>query len=333
MLPLIGTSKIWNGILFLHGLDIDFASIPSAVLSLPPSKVDVLHIRRSFLSTITIDGSETIEIVDSSVGFGADLRGGVKIHRSIIPPRTVVSSSIYDATFQAQQKSERSMWLLHIGKELVVMPTIALAVISSFIPSYELFVATIPNAAAGVAVFWLFLVLIVQCISWICVERLLQALLFSSGARVQRVIYFSYALLAWRNHTWNLMMLSLRGTPFMSWLLCFMGSRVEGTLWYFGTAIYDFPMLTFRDRTIIDDAHVSGHYVVFDKLSLQETQLEGVVHPGTYCPGGSTLSSPESGPWKVYLGGGTLISDATTKETTEPQDYDEMSDDEESFSA
>ena len=91
------------------------------------------------------------------------------------------------------------------------------------------------------------------------------------------------------------------GTVFVTYFFRFMGAQVDGALWYFGNAIYDFHKLHFEDKAIVDDAHVSGHYVVYGTVTLKDTTLGGIVHPGAYCPAGSTLKDPESGPWKVYL--------------------------------
>ena len=95
--PVLGVSKIWNLILFLHGLDIDFISVPLNVTDYLPSKVDMLRIRRSFISTLSsCDASDKIEIIESSVGFNVALNAGVKVHRSIVPPRFLVVESLYD---------------------------------------------------------------------------------------------------------------------------------------------------------------------------------------------------------------------------------------------
>lgn len=182
----------------------------------------------------------------------------------------------------------------------------ALLICSSFIPAYELFVATVIDAAPGVAILWLGVILVVQCMAWILVECIVQLILYASSAPEHLfVVYSSYLVVAWHNHDWNMLLTCLRGTYFIRFYLWLMGSRIEGELWYFGSHIYDFPKLSFENKTVVDDAHILGHYVVFGNVVLDDTRVGGVVHPGTYCTAGARRDGQdESGPWRVFVGGG-----------------------------
>lgn len=97
-----------------------------------------------------------------------------------------------------------------------------------------------------------------------------------------------------------MLLTSSLGTFFIGLFLRLMG--IEGEFWCFGSAIYDTPRLSFEDKTIVDDAYITGHYIVFDELRLGDTRIGGVLHPGTACTCGTILKSRESGPWKVYHG-------------------------------
>ena len=78
-------SKIWNVILRLHGLDVDFQSAIVSNDIFPPSKVDQLRVRRSFVSAgVIFQLGGVIDILDSTVGYRVNVGSGVQIHRSSV---------------------------------------------------------------------------------------------------------------------------------------------------------------------------------------------------------------------------------------------------------
>ena len=78
-------SKIWNVILRLHGLDVDFQSAIVSNDIFPPSKVDQLRVRRSFVSAgVIFQLGGAIDILDSTVGYRVNVGSGVQIHRSSV---------------------------------------------------------------------------------------------------------------------------------------------------------------------------------------------------------------------------------------------------------
>ena len=94
-------SRIWNIILMLHGMDADFKSLGRrASSSFPPSKLDLVNIRDSFLSSgISFDvkrGNQYYlsEIKCSSVDFSVCIDPGVTIANKVVPPQTFVSSHL-----------------------------------------------------------------------------------------------------------------------------------------------------------------------------------------------------------------------------------------------
>lgn len=106
---LLGTSRVWNAVLFLHGVDIDYASkFIAGANNLPPSKVDLVRIRRSFTATsVTLGTDEHVEILDSSLGYSVHIVQGVKIHRSAVPPQRIISQSMYDINSRQCDESWR----------------------------------------------------------------------------------------------------------------------------------------------------------------------------------------------------------------------------------
>lgn len=91
--------------------------------------------------------------------------------------------------------------------------------------------------------------------------------------------------------------------------------------------MFDFPKVDLRDKTVINDAHITGHFYIFDTVTLKETTVRGVLHPGTFCYTGAELHDSESGPWKAYLAGG-CSKDSRSPEVVHT--HDEASGDDES---
>ena len=82
----------------------------------------------------------------------------------------------------------------------------------------------------------------------------------------------------------------------------FHGATVEGELWFFGSTIYELGKLTLVD-CVIDNSHISGHFLIVGRLVIDNTRVAGVVHPGVYACAGANVRGEENGPWKVFMGG------------------------------
>ncbi|CAB9526875.1 D-alanine--D-alanyl carrier protein ligase [Seminavis robusta] len=279
-----GTSRIWNIILYLHGLDVDLISqlsFPSVYFL--PSKVDFAKIRQSFVGTISLDlnqhADSKLEIVNSSVGYNANLHSGVKIVRSTIPPRSNVSESIYDLN-PASQQTKPAILTAEVFYQLMNV-----IIIASIIPAYELLV-------------------------WVLCSRMAEWILYKLPQQAQESFYGVCVNYAWHFRVGNLLELLIHGTPMFNNYARFMGAEVHGELWYFGNSLYDYGCLHFRGSVIVDDSHLTGHYVDHNGLTLGDTFVSGVVHPGCYAPAGSVVSGEESGPWRVFLGSDLVIEES-----------------------
>ena len=80
-------TRLWNLVFLLHGADIDLASVVVYMTTVPPSKADLIRLRRPYLSSsCSIKGKA--EIMESNLGYAVELSDGVKVHRSIIPPQS-----------------------------------------------------------------------------------------------------------------------------------------------------------------------------------------------------------------------------------------------------
>ena len=104
---------------------------------------------------------------------------------------------------------------------------------------------------------------------------------------------------SWTNEAWNLWYL-FHGTAMFPCWLKLMGSEVDGKVWYFGNSLHDFEKLHFIGRVIVDDSHLAGHFVVQGNLTIDDTYVRGLVHPGGYAYGGASISDAEHSPYTVF---------------------------------
>lgn len=82
----------------LYGMNIDFSSKIDGEFY-PPSKVDLISVESSFVSSATFetekDGTfHQIELDQSSIAWGSNLRAGVNVSRAVVAPMTDVTESI-----------------------------------------------------------------------------------------------------------------------------------------------------------------------------------------------------------------------------------------------
>ncbi|CAB9514440.1 D-alanine--D-alanyl carrier protein ligase [Seminavis robusta] len=300
-IPFFGQSRIWNIILFLHGLDVDMVSTLSGpYFVFLPSKVDFVKIRASFVATMSLDfskqGKSKIEIISSSIGYGANLHAGVKIIQSTIPPRSNVSDSIYDLNQVGKFPKKPPML-----QEEVALQLMNVVVFASIIPSYEIGLAATTSSSPVIVAFGLALAVLLQLAIWILSTRIAEFILIHLPTQAQQDLYGVYLTHVWYFRVGNWLEMLLYGTPMFGYYARFMGADVEGDLWYFGNAIYEFSCLHFKGRTIVDSSHVSGHYLDLNGLTLSDTYVSGLMHPGCYARAGSEVTEKENGPWKVFL--------------------------------
>lgn len=301
-------SRIWNIILMMHGMDVDLRSFFVDISVFAPSKMDLVQIRKSFLSaSIHIESGKQIEIADSSVGFGVQLSGGIEIHRCNIPPRSFVNESLYDEP--AKRAPSRTSTGMSLLKEFCHVLLYSLIFIS-VIPAYEVF--TVHDTKELWAVLGLLsLVYLVQCVVWGFVIYLVETMFVRIGKWDYAELYTAYIGFSWASRTFGSSWM-LWGTPMFTWFARAMGARISGQLWFFGTAPMDYSQLIFTGNTLVDDCRITGHYTVLGDLSLTETNISGVLHPGCYVHGGAVVpGGKHHGPWKMFLQSRTSASNSS----------------------
>ncbi|CAB9529171.1 non-ribosomal peptide synthetase [Seminavis robusta] len=301
--PFFGQSRLWNFILFLHGLDVDMDScINNPYLIFPPSKVDFVKIHKSFVATISLDFSKKgeaskIEIINSSVGYGVNLHAGVKMMQSTIPPRTNVPDSIYDLN-QSCQSLNANLILPE-----VVQMLLNVVLFASIIPSYELGLFATKSSFMMITLCGLAAAFILQLFIWLLLTWVAEWLLLALPNHLQFSLVGVYINHVWIFRVGNWLEMLLYGTPMFAYYARFMGADVEADFWYFGHAIYEYRKLHVHGgcSTIVDSSSLNGHYVDGGGLTIGDCHVSGVVHPGCFAIAGSIVAGEENGPWKVFL--------------------------------
>jgi hypothetical protein len=307
-------SRIWNVILMAHGLDIDMKSaFVNVQHNFPPSKVDFLQIRNSFVSAgVSFEiGEGKTKIIDSSIGYSVQVAPGVEVRRSAVQPFGEVNESLCDHNLKNQIQVSSSVAAL---KELFMLLTVGIS-ISSLIPSFEFFLYAALHSSLGVAAVGLAGTVVIQCVVWTILLRLLQSLVLLNN---RDALYFQpmYAVFlifySWVLSTYS-HWFALWGTPFFTLLMRFMGAEVKGELLYYGRELHDFPHLIFDDKTIIDECQLTGHYQVGHDLTIGPSHHAGLLHEECFTVANTFMQgNVERGPWKAILGNASVVTMGTT---------------------
>ncbi|CAB9527783.1 D-alanine--D-alanyl carrier protein ligase [Seminavis robusta] len=309
--PFFGNSRLWNVLLYLHGLDVDIVSMltinPSTIFY--PSKVDFLKVERSFVGGVSVDmesatdRSRKIEIKDSSIGHNAHLDAGCTIVRSTIPPRSQVSGAVYDlnkSNCEGKNRVKTETGLSMVLREGAQM-ILNLFIFASLIPAYELGSASVRSSNKTMVTFGVVLVPFLQFFVWVLLSKGVYLITFLDATKpILPFLFGAYLNHAWIFSTLNWMVFLIYGTPMFGYYAQFMGSEADGDIWYFGNALYEYGHLHFKGNVLVDNAHITGHYIDGKGITIAETFVSGVVHPGCYAPAGSVVSAEENGPWKLF---------------------------------
>ncbi|CAB9523170.1 unknown protein [Seminavis robusta] len=308
LFPFLGDSRLWNVIIFLHGLDVDMTSTlninPYTIFV--PSKVDFVKVQGSFVGTFSIDleshvqGSQIIEIIGSSIGYNAHLTAGIKVVRSAIPPRSQLSDSVYDLNHAKGKDFVKKSVLIMVAQETAQV-ILNVLIFLSLVPAFELGLAVVTSPSMVVAGLGVVVAIFLQFFLWVLLSKSVYSVTFLDVTKP--LLDFTFGV--YLNHAWifsslNWLVILLFGTPMFGYYAQFMGAEVDGDLWYFGSSLYEYGCLHFKGTVIVDSAHVTGHYVDGNGLTIDDTFVTGLLHPGCYAPAGSLVSGVENGPWKVF---------------------------------
>ncbi|CAB9512691.1 Putative fatty-acid--CoA ligase FadD21 [Seminavis robusta] len=327
LLDLLAENSVMvNVLLWLMGLDIDMESKVWAT-HFPPSKVDMISIKKSTLSVTHFDVKQDdeykkISVQNTSIGHSVIIDGGVTIDSAQVKPLTHVRTSIQGGL---TTKGAR----LRLSQRLVVdlaVPLIMAGLFLSLIPTYEIMKMNFFVPVLGFQVVQVGVALAAYCLGWYFLLVLFHWLTYPSqyfcGTKGQTKPW-SLAMFAiymdLHCYLWDLSLLPIFfGTPFFNWFLRGMGCSVEGQALFFGIRIYDLPLITIKDRTIIDSSIVSGHSWVYEGVYIGPTTVAGVLHEGTFCLANTHLvdSGKESHPMQFVPPAPSQISKEIAESST-----------------
>ena len=302
-------SKLVNLYLMALGMNIDLKSHIWAAYC-PPSKVDLLTVRNTFMASIFFDTVQNgsyrdIKVFDSSTGGSVVLNGGVTVRSSKVSPFSHVKNDMI------QNCDKPESWVSRLHPHVEVLSLVVIFVICiSCVPAYELFKIDVSDPAGfGFSVAKFGVVLGLQTCIWLLMFLLFQKVAMQRGKGgdwqvLSLPLYGVYLtvdfFIIWR---WSLIHLTY-GTPYINMYLKSLGSTIEGQLLFFGRSIYDYPLLTFSDRTVIDqDAVVCAHSITSDDgLLIAPTRVSGILHQGSTVLADTDMAgAKETGPCKFVV--------------------------------
>ena len=162
-----------------------------------------------------------------------------------------------------------------------------LLILVCLVPAFEFFNFAVKESPVLIAVPALVLTLVIQCVSWTLLLRLVQAaalFLKRGGVVAYEPLYHTFIQNTFKT------------------LLQFMGSNVKGGLFYNGSGLHDFHALVFEDKTIVDGCQVTGHYQVGNTLTIGTSTAAGLLHPGCVTVANARLKSNiEHGPNTAFF--------------------------------
>ena len=323
-------SRLCNLILMLHGMDIDFAS-KVEMECFPPSKMDLIHVRESSIGTVTFDvKSEGVyyrtNIVQSSLGQFCHVDVDVSIIKALIPPLTIVGESVIKHKLKPERSMKTSCWLFLDELCIVLLDKVKLVLVAlTAYPAYLVWTHVPPAVSMDVSIVTCVpigaLSLAAEFLSWLVLFLSLNAITFLGVSQTRARPWISgmhwvYQTAADTFEQWSFFRI-FYGTPIFPFLARLMGATVEGRVLYFGERIYDFPLITLGDRTVIDNALVVGHSIDYGQLTFGHTHVHGLVHERTFVmAGSSTAGRDESGPWHAMTNADRTSEPPTRRSST-----------------
>ena len=300
-------SRLSNLVLMFHGMDIDFAS-KVEMECFPPSKMDLIHVSESSIGDVSFDvKSEGIyyrtNIVESSLSQYSHVDYDVSIVKTLILPFTFVEDSVIKHKLKPERKMKPSCALFL--KELFIFTldvvNLVLVAFTAF-PAFLVWKQLEEYTSIATCVPISALALTVKFLAWMVLIIVLNFITFLGVSKNRTTpwipdMHWVYKTAADSFEHWSFFRI-FYGTPVFPLLARIMGASLKGQMLYFGERIYDLPLITVGDRTVIDNALVVGHNMDYGKIDFGRSEASGILHERTYImSNSSTAGRDESGPW------------------------------------
>ena len=240
LLSFTSESRMWNVILMVHGMNIDFASQIQGQLFFP-SQMDLVKVRKSFISAVSFATEDkgryhNIEIEESSVGFFAHVGpADLKIRKSVITPLTRVTTSII-----GRGADERMKYFAMQGKimrnEAVAFLLYALSFVLfafTLVPPFEVYTLILGNAGSSILFVAPALVaaLIFQCMIWTLVLAMIKYVTYigsrSNGKPWNDPLYTIFINVNFAQREWSCIRI-FHGSPTYNFIVRILGGKFEG---------------------------------------------------------------------------------------------------------
>jgi hypothetical protein len=303
---------MWNVVMMMHGMDIDFASRFITLANFPPSKLDLVRLRQSFVAyiscEITHDGTyHQLSIEQSSVGRTAHLAGkDLKVSKTVVPSHSRVTRNIMKRNEDTRLPDSN---ILHVIWQDILMTigyiTYFGILFGTLIPPYELWVHVFGDPVSiWIAVPALASALALQTISWTIVLAVLERVALphseTNSKHWSNVIYGIYQNITLNFQMYSFLVVTL-GSPLHNHIVRILGGKVEGQAILLPSRIYEFSKMIFTEKTIVDSSHISGHYAVYGDITIGHCKVSGILHQGTYAAN-ALITSSVSGPMRAFVG-------------------------------
>jgi hypothetical protein len=319
LLSMTTNSRMWNIILMMHGMEIDITSRIAGVGSFVPSKVDLIKVKNSFISVATFSTKKNnhyceIKIENSSIGLLVHVSPGAKelsITSSVVPPMANVKNSISPSSHdESDLRTVNSSPTELIFKETLMTLAYLVSfglVFCTLIPPYELCMSAFkmnPSSISWVTVPALACALALQTLCWTMVIVGLQYLTLikssKNGKPISAILFAVYGTMTFAYQNYSFLNAFL-GSPTFNIIIKLLGVQIEGRSLLFPHRMYEYSYITIADRTILDASHITGHYVVYDDVTIGPCKVSGVMHEGAYAAN-ALITGEESNSLRTFLG-------------------------------
>ncbi|CAB9509574.1 Putative fatty-acid--CoA ligase FadD21 [Seminavis robusta] len=305
-------SRFSNVVLMLHGCSIDWAS-KIELDSFPPSKMDLIRVRRSMLGTVTLSVKSDgvyyrTNIEDSSIGHFSHVDTDVLLMKALVPPLTFVDESVVHHRLDPMRAMGDSCWL-YIHEVYTFLLDILLFVklcLTCFV-SYSVWLllldfvsleTCVPICAASLAaqgLVWNLGIILVERIRFCGISR-------GSYNPLLPGFHYVYRTMTRTFQEWSFLKLTY-GSPIFNVVASMMGTTYEGRSLYFGDNLYDFRLATIADRTVLDGTTVAGHNITYGNIKYGPSNVAGLVHDKSFIMANNAYecSKEETGPWEAVV--------------------------------
>lgn len=282
--------------------------------SFPPSKMDLINVKRSFLGKVSFDVKKDgvyyrTNIEDSTIGQHSHFLPDVMIVKTLIRPYTLVNESVIYHNLNPERVMRHSCGLyvketVSLLLDIFLLGKCAISIFAACMVwillwdyvSLETCVLICAASLATQGLAWNFLFII---LSW-------GRFLGSGGESPQPFfspMHWVYLTMADSFQQWSFIRLTY-GSPIFSFMAWMAGVSFEGRALYFGERLHDSRLIIVGDKTVIDGATLVGHNNVYDHFTYGRTYIHGTLYERSLIlPNSNWLRGTTEGigPWEAVV--------------------------------